>query len=612
MKNLLLFPLLISIFHTYVLPQNVPTAERNTQCSAAYTLFRTLDGTCTNDAHRNWGKAHRLQFSYFDIDASKFYNERPLKSAREISNIVFDRKGLEDSFVSDRRISSFVTFFGQFVDHNMFSISESETERKDIPISSDDQYLKTLEKTLSKRVNGQLVIEFMRSEKKADDISGKERPENKLTSALDLDAVYGVSDDQSKKLREGKYGLLKAPNGLLPVDDSTLQFISGDDRVGESPVLTAIHIVFLLEHNRIASEMKDEGFCSSFSSLDSPDCDNELFRYARRMNGAQFQKIVYEEFFPVLTGTQSPYRGYDENIDPTVSMLFSTAAFRYGHSMVRADIEKKGPGMTDLGRESTRDILRQNKTLFDKPNQVEEFIRGSIFQLSGEIDTIVDFSLRNELFHNSAVKDRHQEGGEQDKKRGGDLVSRNIQRSRDHNIPFYNDIRDHFNQGRAKSFADISSDVNVQEALEKAYTSVDNVEAYVGLLAEDHVNGASFGPTMIAVWKSEFDRISGGDRLHYRRQDVFPDKLRAYSRFYSVMNSNNKNVMKDIIVRNTKVTPGEIGGLWFANQMPPNQKNPEPSPDSCGIDQTTLGCRGVDETGFLTAGLFPGIPGARD
>merc|ERR1712137_1005002 len=71
-----------------------------------------------------------------------------------------------------------------------------------------------------------------------------------------------------------------------------------------------------------------------------------------------------------------------------------------------------------------------------------------------------------------------------------DLAALNIQRGRDHGIPPYNDVREAMGLSRAQSFADVTSNGDLQQKLEAAYSSVDAVDAWVGGLAENVDSGA--------------------------------------------------------------------------------------------------------------------------
>ena len=70
----------------------------------------------------------------------------------------------------------------------------------------------------------------------------------------------------------------------------------------------------------------------------------------RRIVSAEFQHVTYDEWLPlVLDGaTMSQYRltegtfEYDPNLNPTVSNVFSTAVFRFGHSQIKQTVKVTG------------------------------------------------------------------------------------------------------------------------------------------------------------------------------------------------------------------------------------------------------------------------------
>ena len=113
------------------------------------------------------------------------------------------------------------------------------------------------------------------------------------------------------------------------------------------------------EHNRVAAEL----------AKINPSWDDErLFQEARRVVIAELQHITYNEYLPVLLGiyflaiilvkkkllkcfccsigrqtmeaygllprTSGFFLGYNDTINGNVFNEFSTAAYRYGHSMV--------------------------------------------------------------------------------------------------------------------------------------------------------------------------------------------------------------------------------------------------------------------------------------
>ena len=72
-----------------------------------------------------------------------------------------------------------------------------------------------------------------------------------------------------------------------------------------------------------------------------------MFKETRRIVSAELQHITYVEWLPLIVGHRimehyhlSPIDHiYDSNVDATVSNVFSTAVFRFGHSQVK-DIVK--------------------------------------------------------------------------------------------------------------------------------------------------------------------------------------------------------------------------------------------------------------------------------
>ena len=93
------------------------------------------------------------------------------------------------------------------------------------------------------------------------------------------------------------------------------------------PTLVSLHTLFVREHNRIAAALRQRR--SDWS-------DEDLYQQARRINIAQFQNIVYNEYLPLVLGPSSVHGSkldlddteYDPTADPSVINSFSTAAYR--------------------------------------------------------------------------------------------------------------------------------------------------------------------------------------------------------------------------------------------------------------------------------------------
>lgn len=558
---LTVLPLYLSIFaqpphpkgqgKEFLKPLPPSTTTRNV-CSRL--SVREFNGQCTSTRDPTWGQAQFAQFSYRLRTSSRVPSGRSLPSAREISNIVFDQR-VDTS--NSHGLNQLFVFFGQFLDHNFVATPEQQNERLDIPVPPSDRFL------------SERFLPFKRSMRARADSGRSVRPLNALPSAVDLSAVYGSNQKRNNELVEfddagSLSGKLKtSPGNLLPLntggfvnspDTSARFFLAGDHRANEHPALTAIHTLFLREHNTLTDEIR-----RTIPSLPS----SLVYQYARLLNVAQFQKIVFEEFYPAIVGSDLPlYRGFRPNVNPTLSDIFIGAAFRIGHTMVDNEIPRRGPnGRLPSVRMS--DILFRPASRFSS-SELDNVIRGTALTRAQEVDAMVVDALRNSLFKNVR--------GEE----GFDLVSLNIQRGRDHALPKFNDLRSMFGIPRARTFRDISSNPSTASKLSRAYNGkINNVEAFVGLLAEDRFRGAGMGRTMIAVWDREFRLLRDGDQFFYARTSRFPDIIRRdLIRWVRKLEKRGGVTFRDIIVRNSGVKgsqlpSGNIFKMSGGNKPPP-------------------------------------------
>ena len=65
------------------------------------------------------------------------------------------------------------------------------------------------------------------------------------------------------------------------------------------------------------------------------------------------QIITLRDYTPRILGPEAfgqhvgPYRGYDPSVDPTVSNVFSTAAFRFGHATIHPLVRRLDAGFQE-------------------------------------------------------------------------------------------------------------------------------------------------------------------------------------------------------------------------------------------------------------------------
>ncbi len=135
---------------------------------------------------------------------------------------------------------------------------------------------------------------------------------------------------------------------------------------------------------------------------------------------------------------------------------------------------------------------------------------------------------------------------------GLDLASLNIQRGRDHGLADYNTVRAAYGLPKVTSFAQITSDPQLQAQLKQLYGSVDNIDLWVGALAENHLRGSSVGPTLKAIISDQFQRLRDGDRFFYLRE--FSGKL---------LQQIDNTTLADVIRRNTDLTNLQANVFFF-------------------------------------------------
>jgi hypothetical protein len=91
------------------------------------------------------------------------------------------------------------------------------------------------------------------------------------------------------------------------------------------------------------------------------------------------------------------------------------------------------------------------------------------------------------------------------------------------------------------------------------FGTVDDVDAFVGMVAEEHVAGSEFGELQRAIWSRQFLSLRDGDRFFYRN-DPYLDRIRQ---LYGVDYRTN---LGDVIARNSDIPRDELAPNVFEVQ----------------------------------------------
>lgn len=502
--------------------------------------FRTYDGTCNNisDSSRmEYGATdimlnRELSAIYGSLDPFNAMGGENRRSPRDISNIVSDQTTI---LYSARNLSALVYNWGQFIDHDITLTPESELEYEPIPLPQNEP-LFTVD------------IPFVRSEHL--DGTGDDEPREQLniiTAWMDASMIYGSDSTRADWLRSHQQGKLRVSSGdLLPfnttdgeygspidttapsmagADSNGKMWVAGDVRAGEQTGLTCLHTLFVREHNRICDELVASGM----------NLDEAIYQRARKRVIALIQKITYKEFLPALGVDLPRYRGYDPQVRPDIHNLFATAAYRLGHTMVLDSIQ-----MLNNSCSPTADSIVSLVEAFFNPEIIQahgiaSFLKGLTVEVQAEVDPYIVGELRNFLFSDPTQSPIVA---------GLDLVALNLQRGRDHGLPDYNTIRAHYLGASATDFTDISSNLDISTQLSQAYNGdINEIDAWMGMLSEDHVSGTSLGPTLHAIMNDQFSRLRDGDRFYYVRDLSRKD-----------LSDIQETSLADVIMRNTDLT----------------------------------------------------------
>ncbi|XP_012541547.2 peroxidasin homolog [Monomorium pharaonis] len=518
--------------------------------------YRSIDGSCNNQRHPTWGSSYTgfrriLQPIYENgfstpvgWEKGRRYYGYPKPAARLVSTTLISTNDI----TSDDQITHMVMQWGQFLDHDLDhalpSVSSESWDGIDCKKSCDNAApCFPMEVPVGDpRIDNRRCIDFVRSSGVCGSgatsilwgagLTPREQL-NQLTSYLDASQVYGYDDELARDLRDlttdrgllregaalpGHKPLLPYASGQFvdcrrnPLESSINCFVAGDIRANEQVGLLAMHTIWLREHNRLARALHEM----------NPHWNGEkLYHEARRIVAAEMQHITYRHwlpriFGPALDGDSAlpPYRGYDPNVDASVSNVFATAALRFGHSLIQPRLERLNASFRSIsqGPLSLRDAFFAPWRLVEEGG-VDPLIRG-MYATAAKVklpEQNLNRELTEQLFRTAHAV-------------ALDLAAMNIQRGRDHGLPGYLEWRNYCNLSHAETFEHLASDISsarVRQKLRELYGHPGNIDVWVGGILEDQLPGMKVGPLFKCLLLEQFRRTRDGDRFWYENPSVF-------------------------------------------------------------------------------------------
>ncbi|MBU3686583.1 MAG: peroxidase [Mycobacterium sp.] len=446
-------------------------------------IYRSIDGSGNNltktSLNATGTNFRRLGAAHFSDGVSALRTDLP--NTRTVSNLVVAGNA---ETPNAEGLSGMMYAWGQFIDHDINLTLSDDVTHIDITVPSGDP---TLSGSISMT---RAVIDPTTG------VAGKPAvTTNNVTGWIDGSMVYGSDATTAASLRNSAGRMLTSEGNNLPIVDGA--YVAGDIRVAENPDLIALQTLFVREHNRQVDLL----------AAAHPDwTGDQLYDQARAIVTAEIARITYNEFLPHLLGANAikPYRGYNPNVDASLTEEFAGAAFRLGHSIVSANLERTDEFGNVVGTPVTlKDAFFQDPESYLADGGGDGLLRHLTNDLSNSLDVHIVDDLRNFLFGPSA---------------GMDLAAINLQRGRDLGLGTLNETRVALGLKAYTSFSQITSDATTAAALEAAYGDINKVELWIGGLAENHLPGAMVGQTFDVIVARQFQALRDGDRFWYQNQ----------------------------------------------------------------------------------------------
>ncbi|MET4482822.1 peroxidase family protein [Bradyrhizobium sp. F1.13.3] len=396
-------------------------------------------------------------------------------------------------------------------------------------------------------------------------------------------------------------------------------YVAGDGRVNENFGLTSIHHVFHEEHNYQIQNIIDALHTQDIVSGDTTHAalhgyqvdtgngtnaagdyldvngniswdQDKMFNAAKLVVEMEYQHAAVDQYARNVSPNIQEFGAYSTEVDSAISLEYSQAAFRFGHSTLRETIDTIDPsgGLTGkiMGYALKEAFLNPDKFADVGPSAI---ILGMSHQQMNEVDEFVTPALNQGLLDQPL-----------------DLAAINIARGRDLGVPTLNALRHAIGYSEYSSWNDFGQnmqhpsslanfiaayafDGDLQKAqalvgivdgsvaagtdgisLDQAYgfmngdemvggagtLAFNQIDAWLGGLAEIHQPGGLLGETFDRIFVDQIEKLMDGDRFYY-----------LYRLFGTNFGDEIVNgQLKDMVERNTGLTHLNGNIFGYADQ----------------------------------------------
>ena len=233
---------------------------------------------------------------------------------------------------------------------------------------------------------------------------------------------------------------------------------------------------------------------------------------------------------------------------PNIPNAFATAAYRFGHSQIQPAFVRLGANYKPIaaGPLPLVDAFFNNSHFLENGG-TDPILRGLLATPAREVDEFLNSVLTNLLFASNTSS------------HGFDLASLNIQRGRDHGLASYLAWKQW-----AKRECNLESDFRnelTMVRLLQTYGSLNNVDLFVGGLAEEPIDNGVVGAVFACIFAKTFLALRDGDRFYYENSD------RSFSSFFTAAQiaQINRASLSRVICDNTDIRSVQRNAFMATN-----------------------------------------------
>ncbi|WP_053227848.1 peroxidase family protein [Solirubrobacter soli] len=359
--------------------------------------------------------------------------------------------------------------------------------------------------------------------------------------------------------------------------------VAGDVRANENMALAATHTLFAREHNRIVDALP-----ASLSEQRKFDiarrvvgAEQQVITYEEFLPALGVKLAPYRGYDPTVDATltnefaTTGYRAHSMvhgEIEPSVPAGTYSADELDAFEDEGVEVEQDEDGV---------ELAIPLNLTFANPDLLARVGIGPVLAAAGNEseyrnDEMIDNQLRSVLFQVPFSPGACLDGPPLPDCFNGvvDLGAIDVERGRDHGIPRYDDLRRAYGLAPKASFTAITGEATdafpqglgiddpasleftelrdihgdplplgdeanavsgtrrttLAARLKAIFGSVDQVDAFTGMLSERHLPHAEFGELQLAIWKRQFEALRDGDRFFY----LADPELAAIEREYGV------------------------------------------------------------------------------